>query len=409
MSEDLRQIVEIVGQDHASAILRGVVETLKALEKQSAATGKALQRNLGANLLKPLAAVRAEAKAFGTDLAEAADRAARALRVDVAAVAELRTALRGAVAEQRAFAEAARASQSAGSAAARSQATTARNAASARARATAGDLRAVRQRWRVREASERAERREVEATGNAWAAAQRRRMGLMDRSAAVEARRQREADRVEAGKARAEAVATDRRVRDVGRVWGMRERSEAAEARHLSTMRRERAAMRRSALSSGRHAYGHARHALRSVNHPALESAGFWVTAGAAFGIEAGRHLLESARSIDAATTRLRMMPGISSEDSVKVRANALREGMRIGLEPRRTRDRKRPARPQRQRDGRRDGVRKLRPDGSAELGTGRHHRGPSPVGPGCCRSGPEGRGNGGAPCRRVQGLRHRR
>ena len=312
MSDDLKLVFRLEGQDSASATLREVTTALETLNRQARKTGDGLRKAFGADFLKPLAKVRSESKAFGDDLTEAADKAAKALKGDIAAVTELRAALRGAVAEQRAFADAARASQAAGASAARASTTSARNAATGRARATADDLRMVRQRWKVREASERAERHEVERTAKA---------------AASHA----------ASKAKADSSAFDRRIRDARYLMGVRERSEAAEMRHLAGVRREHESMRRRATSAGRHAYGHARHAVRSVNHPAFESAGHAAALGAAFGAGAAKTILERSVDIDSAAARYRMFAVPEGVDAGKATAEAVRaaklDSVKLGMD----------------------------------------------------------------------------
>ena len=156
-------------------------------------------------------------------------------------------------------------------------------------------------------------------------------MAVMDRSDAVEARRQREAARAEQVRGRAESSATDRRIQDVRRVWGIRERSEAAESRHVATMRRERAALRTRATRSGQHAFSHARHAVSRVNHPVFSSPGFWLHAGAAFGIEAGAHILKASEAFDTSMSRLKMFAPQLDADAI--RKGALADSVSLGVD----------------------------------------------------------------------------
>ena len=281
--EDLTLRLEITGRDQASASIRSVEASLAALAKQAKDAGETLKRSLGGNLLRDLAKVRTESRGFGNDLAEAAEKAAKALRADITAAVELKAALHEVVAEQKAMGAAAKASGAATAAASVNEARTIRTGATARARAATADLRTVRSR------------------------------------------------------ATSESSAADRRVRDIRRVWGIRERSEAAEARHASTMKREREASQRSAMRSGRRAYGHARHAVRSVNHPAFESIGHAAALGAAFGAGAAAKILESSVDIDTAAARYRMFAVPQGVDPTKATAEAVRaaklDSIKLGMD----------------------------------------------------------------------------
>ncbi len=111
MTEKLIQTLEILGQDHASAEIRAVISTMKALERQAQKTSETLKRSFGTDLAKAMTSLRTDAKAFGTGMVEAAERAAQALRTDTTAATELRAVLTGVVAEIRETAQAAKASQ----------------------------------------------------------------------------------------------------------------------------------------------------------------------------------------------------------------------------------------------------------------------------------------------------------
>ena len=422
MTEDLRQVLEIVGQDQASAELRGVIETLVKLERQAKRTGEMLKTATGGDLAKRFDAMKVEAAAFTDGLSKGAGKA-------VAAMAELRDSMREVEAEQRRIAKppkvpvpatarpdraladnadnagkvtktVASVGRANGSGAttnaatgrprpprdavrdagqvwrrrersemverreieqtstawslaqrrrmglmtrseamedrihregSRNEARLAREARAARAKAERDTFSRVRVGWRMREASETAERQEIERTAEIWNRAQRRRMAVMDRSASVEARRQRETARAEHARGRAESSATDRQIQNVRRAWGIRERSEAAESRHLATVRRERAALRTRVTRSGQHAFSHARHAVSRINHPVFSSPGFWLHAGAAFGVEAGAHILKASEAFDTAMSRLKMFA--PQLDAADIRKTALADSVSLGVD----------------------------------------------------------------------------
>lgn len=331
MSDDLKLQFEIVGRDDASASLRtveaslrSVFDTLKAVERQSLRTSKALKSSLSGGLM-----------GGGTGSSGAA--------------AEVRNIEKVAV---------------------------------ARVKATTDAVRNAGKVWRLRENSEKAERTGIAATGKAWADAQRRRMSIMDRSAAVELRRQRDATRAEvrairetadaraqaerdsfrqirqrwnvrerserqerreaervtkvsaataASQAKAEAAATDHRMNGIARTWRLRQASEAGELRHLKAVGRERAAMRRDAMRSGREALQHGRHAVRSMNHPVHESAGFALATGAAAGAAFAEHIVRASEAFDTSMTRLKMFA--PSLDAEVIRKQALGDSINLGVD----------------------------------------------------------------------------
>lgn len=304
---DVRAVFE--ARDQASPTIRTIREGLAGLERQVQSLNKLFSAGPGADLARSFDGIASKAKALGTTLDETGERTVRTLKADTAAALALRDAYREVAAAQDAVARGAGRGAGGRSGSGASSGGSGGNGRPGGRGAAANPYADIRARWRVREASERAERREIETTAKAAASAA-------------------------AARARADEVALSRKLAGLRYGMRVREASETAELRHLAGIRREHETMRRRASTAGRRAISHGRHAINSVNHPVLQSPGFWLHAGAVFGAEAGKHLLESARSIDAATARYRMMPGVTATDAASVRANALREGMRIGLDP---------------------------------------------------------------------------
>ena len=266
MSDDLKLQFQIIGNDEASASLRSVIETMKAMERQAEKTGRALRANLSGGLM---------GGAPGT----------------AAGASDVRTIQR---------------------------------TAAARARASTDTVRDAGKAWKLRENSQKAEVAGIAAGHKAWADAQRRRMGLMDRSAAVEQRRQREA-------VRAESAATEARMSNIARTWRIRQRSEAAEMAHVKAVGREHASQRREAMRSAREAGRHGRHAARSLNHPVHESVGFALSAGAAAGVGMAEHILRASEAFDTSMTRMRMFaPSLNADE---IRKQALGDSIALGVD----------------------------------------------------------------------------
>ena len=259
MSDNLRQTLEIIGQDQASSAIRDVIATLKKLQSQAEKTSASLKGALGGEIAKEFDRLRTEVRSFGDGLADAAERGARAMKADVTVAIELREALSQVVAEQRRMAEGAKSARSSISGAAAAQAQT----AAAQARASTSGLRNVRT------------------------------------------------------------------------LWGIRERSEKAELAHVQRVRRERAALGREMFRAGRGAATHTGHAVHRMTRPFTDSPAFIATAGAAFGIEAGRKIVEATVGIDTAAARYRMLAVPAGADAAaetaKARKSALLDSIRLG------------------------------------------------------------------------------
>ena len=370
MSE-LNMRFEIDGADNASPSIKHVETSLSELAKQAQKTGAALKANLGGEAFKALAGLKTGAESFGTAMTEAATRGTAALRTEIAAATELRGVLREAAETHARIAAPPRAARTVAASSGMSEARAVKTAASARAKASRDAIRDVKARWAIRDRTGRLEARQEAAAADAWSTRQRQRMTMMNRSAGVEDRRQRRADRADAQRldrklaglrytsavrsrserieqqeadwraraeasgarqsARTETMAADRRIRDAGRTWRVREQSEAAEVRHVQTMRREREGVRRHAAAAGRQAVGHASHAVRSINHPVHESLGFALTAGAAAGGAFAEHVVRASEAFDTSMARLRMFAPALDADAI--RKQALADSVALGVD----------------------------------------------------------------------------
>lgn len=131
---DLRMVFEIVGNESASPAIRKVETSLDGLESQARKTGESLKASLGADF-------------------------AKSLKADVTAATELRDVLQQVAAVQRSMQAAGRTTRTTTAAAGTTEARQVTQAASARARAAA-------------------------TADRTWGAQQRRRVSIMDRSAA---------------------------------------------------------------------------------------------------------------------------------------------------------------------------------------------------------------------------------
>ena len=154
---DLRQTLEIVGQDQASSVLREIIGTLSKLETQAKRTSETLSKSFGTGLQKSFETLQVQTKTFGNEMVDAAEKAGKAIKADAMAAGELRDNLRDVVAEQRRVADAVRATGTASSKASTQEAQAAKTATSARATASRDQYRDIRTVWGIRQRSEKAE------------------------------------------------------------------------------------------------------------------------------------------------------------------------------------------------------------------------------------------------------------
>ncbi|WP_237477832.1 glycoside hydrolase family protein [Lichenibacterium dinghuense] len=286
--ETLSLGMDLVARDEASPAINAVRASLDELRKSALAIGRTIKRSLNTEFVQAMNAATSAATKLGADTTASLNRVATSIRADTAAMDAFTVSVRAAAAAQRDLSRGASRGGRGGGGGSRPPAPP----------RGLPDLREIRRRWTLRERSARAEVAEIQAS------------------------------------AKAEAVRQKAVLDGVARQWRLRQNSECAELRHLSAVRRERTAMRREMNKRVGEVYHHGRHAIRSLNHPAFESAGFWLSAGAAFGVEAGKHLIEAAKQLDTVTTRYKMQPGVSASDAAKVREESLREGIRLGVDP---------------------------------------------------------------------------
>ena len=157
MTEELRQVLTIEGQDQASASFKEIIATIERLGTAARKTGEILSKSFGADLTKNFTALRTSAETFTGVMVEGAEKVSKSIMGDIKAAAELRETLASVTAEQKAMSEAIRSTMTAGAAASTAEARNIRNAATGRARASAGAMRENRKVWSETERRERAE------------------------------------------------------------------------------------------------------------------------------------------------------------------------------------------------------------------------------------------------------------
>lgn len=143
MADDLNLSMGIVAEDHASAAIKAVQQSLAELVKQARTFNSSLKNSLGSDLSKGLTDATAAASKFGTQLKEAAEKAATALKADATAATSIKTALAEAVGEANKLSAASKASVNSMQASARAAAYHARTSSTMQTRATRDRIRDI--------------------------------------------------------------------------------------------------------------------------------------------------------------------------------------------------------------------------------------------------------------------------